>query len=99
MEGVSIYRKSEEITVDGFGSCDVYYMRPGTHEKKHYHDGIEIVYIVKGSCRTHKEGEVYVYQKEQVHEVVNDSSEELVFVCLTIPPESIENTHYLPEND
>ncbi len=96
MTSNSIYRKSKKITDGNFGSCDVYYMKPGTRETKHYHTGIEIVYVLKGSCQTHhQEGKVYVYQKGQVHEVINDSKDELVFVCLTIPPESKENTIYI----
>lgn len=95
MDSHSTYRKSKKITADGFGSCDVYYMKAGGIEKKHFHDGIEIVYVVKGNCKTHKQGEVYVYQKGQIHEVINDSKEELIFVCLTIPPESPNNTHYI----
>lgn len=91
----SPYRKSHTITYQDFGSCDVYYMKPGGHEEKHYHNGIEIIYIVKGSCKTHKEGQVYVYQKDEIHEVINDSSKELIFVCLTIPPESEKNTFYI----
>lgn len=70
-------------------------MKPGTHEEKHYHHGIEIIYVLKGNCRTHKQGEVYVIQKHEVHEVINDSKKELVFVCLTIPPESKKNTIYI----
>ncbi len=95
MKKNSIYKKSEKITKKDFGSCDIYYMKPETIEKKHYHDGIEIVYVIKGNCKTHKQGQVYVYQKREIHEVINDSREELVFVCLTIPPESKKNTHYL----
>lgn len=91
----SIYIKIENITEKNYGSCDIYYMEPGTTEKKHFHDGIEIVYVIKGSCKTHKQGEVYFYQKGEIHEVINDSKNELVFVCLTIPPESTKNTHYV----
>jgi len=89
------FRTIQDITKDNLGSCDVCYMNPGTAEKKHYHDGIEIVYVLKGSCKTHKEGEVYVYEKGEVHEVINDSDSELALVCLTIPPESKDNTHYI----
>lgn len=91
----SPYRKSHKITHDDFGSCYVYYMKPGVIEKKHFHDGIEIVHVIKGNCKTHKEGQTYIYQKGEVHEVINDSNEELIFVCLTIPPESVKNTHYI----
>lgn len=91
----NIYSQVNKISNDSFGSCDVYTMRPGGVEKKHYHNGIEIVYVIKGNCKTHKQGQTYVYQKGQVHEVINNSKKELVFVCLTIPPESKENTVYI----
>ena len=93
----SEYFNCHNITDNDFGSCDIYYMKPGGIEKKHYHEGIEIVHVLKGSCKTHKYGQTYVYQKGQVHEVINDSKEELVFVCLTIPPESKKNTHYIDQ--
>jgi hypothetical protein len=54
MNSDSSYRISKKITVDGFGSCNVYYMKSGGSEKKHFHDGIEIVYIEKGTCKTHR---------------------------------------------
>ncbi|MCR4329178.1 MAG: cupin domain-containing protein [Candidatus Roizmanbacteria bacterium] len=91
----SIFRASKKITKDGFGSCVVYYMKPNTVEQKHFHDCTEVLYIVKGSCKTHTQGNVYLYKKGQVHQVINDSNEELVFVCLTIPPETEKNTHYV----
>ncbi|HUD19924.1 MAG TPA: cupin domain-containing protein [Patescibacteria group bacterium] len=91
----SIYTQIQTISDGGFGSCDVYTMKSGGIERKHYHNGIEIVYVIKGNCKTHKQGQVYVYQKGQIHEVINDSKNELVFVCLTIPPESKENTMYI----
>ena len=95
MKNSSPYIKTHRISFKDFGSCDVYYMKPGGVEKNHFHDGIEIAHAIKGNCKTHREGKVYVYQKGQVHEVVNDSKDELVFVCLTIPPESKKNTHYV----
>lgn len=82
----SIFRKIQSISDSGLGSCDVYYMKPGTRERRHYHDGIEILYVLKGNCKTHKEGKVYFYKKGQAHQVVNDSNEELVLVCLQMPP-------------
>lgn len=85
MDKTSIFRKVQSISANGFGSCEVYYMKPHTEEKKHSHDGIEILYVLKGNCRTHKEGRVYVYRKGQAHQVMNDSREELVLICLQIP--------------
>ena len=95
LDEISAYEKTKKITDGAFGSCNVYYMKPGGRESKHYHKGIEIVYVIKGNCKTHKQGKVYVYREHQVHEVINDSKEELVFVCLTIPPESEKNTIYI----
>ncbi len=92
----SPYSQSHPIEFEGFGSCMVYYLRPGGHDPKHYHNAIEIEYVQKGSCKTHKQGEVYVRRPGEVHEAHNDSSEEVVIVCLTIPPESDLNTTYLP---
>jgi quercetin dioxygenase-like cupin family protein len=92
---VSPYRTSHKIDFGGFGSCDVYFMKPGAVEEKHFHDGIEIVHIIKGNCKTHKQGQTYTYNKGEIHEVINDSKQELIFVCLTIPPESDDNTHYV----
>lgn len=82
----SIFRKIQNISTNRLGSCDVYYMKPDTWEKRHYHDGIEILYVLKGNCKTHKEGRVYFYKKGEEHQVINDSNEELVLVCLQIPP-------------
>ena len=91
----SPYSKSHPIEFDGHGSCEVYYMRPGGHEPKHYHNGIEVVYVISGNCQTHKQGKTYTYQPNEIHEVINNSDQELVFVCLTIPPESDKNTTYV----
>ena len=95
MDNASQYIKSHKVTDNNFGSCDVYHMKPGGNEKRHYHNGVEVVYVLKGNCKTHKEGQVYIYKKGEVHEVINDSDKELVFVCLTIPPESSKNTIYV----
>jgi len=70
-------------------------MNPGGVEKKHFHDGIEIEYVIKGNSKTHKQGKLYVRKGSEVHEGINDSKNELVFVCVQIPPESPVNTHYL----
>lgn len=90
-----IYRKTEKVQHAHLGSCDVYYMNPRTQEKGHYHAGIEIVYVIKGNCQTHHQGKTYVYQPGEIHGVINNSDEELVFVCLQIPPESESNTVYI----
>lgn len=95
MNNSSPYLKSHNIMDNNFGSCVVYYMKPETVEKKHYHNAVEIEYVLRGNCKTHKQGKVYIYQKGKIHEVINDSKEELVFVCLTIPPESEKNTVYV----
>jgi quercetin dioxygenase-like cupin family protein len=91
----SPFSKSHLISQDDFGECTVYYMKPGSVEPQHYHDGIELVYILKGNCQTHHQGKAYVYQAGEVHGIINDSAEELVFTCMQIPPESNENTHYV----
>lgn len=95
MKNDSPYIKAHKITSKSVGSCDVYYLKPGGHDKKHYHDGIEIEYVLQGTCKTHKQGEVYIRQRGDVHEALNDSKDVVVIVCLTIPPESVNNTHYL----
>lgn len=69
-------------------------MKPNSVEKKHFHDGIEIVYIIKGSCKTHKQNHLYFYSKRKIHEVINDSDKELVILTITLPPETEYNTHY-----
>jgi len=95
MPEVSIYQKIKKITDGKIASCYVYYLKPGGREPKHYHQGVELVYVLKGSCQTHQQGKLYVYKKGQIHEVINDSKNQLVFICLTIPPESKKNTIYI----
>ena len=86
----------EKKIFDGkLASCYVYWMRPGGKEPKHYHQAIEIENVLKGNCKTHKQGKFYVYKKGQVHEVINDSNKQLVFICLTVPRESDRNTIYI----
>ncbi|KKT98343.1 MAG: hypothetical protein UX35_C0001G0076 [Microgenomates group bacterium GW2011_GWA1_46_15] len=91
----SPYRKSKKIFYNAFCSCYVYWMKPGRSEPKHFHKGIEIECVLKGNCETHKQGKLYLRKKNQIHEGVNDSKKEVVFVCFTIPPESKENTVYM----
>lgn len=91
----NIYSSSKEIVGCGFASLDVYHMKPKTVEGKHYHKGIEVVFVLSGKCKTHRRGRLYLYRKGQEHQVINDSSDELVIVCLTIPPESKKNTVFI----
>jgi len=70
-------------------------MKPHSHEKRHYHQALEIEYVLKGNCKTHKKNKTYIYTPGKIHEVINDSNEELAFVCLTIPAESDKNTFYI----
>ncbi len=89
------YFKEKKIFDGKLASCFVYGMKPGGIEKKHYHQALEIEYVIKGSCKTHQQGKFYMYKKGQAHEVINDSNQPLVFICLTIPQESERNTIYL----
>ena len=95
IESISPFSKSQTIVGGKLGSCDLYVMKPGGVENKHFHNGIEIVLVLKGNCQTHKQGHGYMYRKGQIHEVINDSKNELIFICLTIPAESQKNTHYI----
>lgn len=92
---MSDYLKDKKIFDGKLASCFVYWLKPGGIEKKHYHKGIEFVYVIKGNCKTHRQGKLYLYKTGQVHEVINDSNQLLVFICLTIPQESEKNTIYL----
>ncbi len=92
---MSDYLKDKKIFDNKLASCYIYWLKPGGIEKKHYHHALEIEYVLKGNCQTHKQGKFYMYKKGQVHEVVNDSKKPLVFICLTIPRESEKNTIYL----
>lgn len=91
----SMYSHIRKIFANRFFSCFVYTLRPGGIDQKHYHTCFEIAYVLKGSCETHKQGHVYVYKRGQVHELINDSKNELVIACLTIPPETKKNTFYV----
>lgn len=92
---MSDYFKEKKLFDGKFASCFIYWLKPGGIEKKHYHKGIEFVYVMKGSCQTHQQGKLYFYKKGQAHEVINNSKQSLVFICLTIPQESEKNTIYI----
>lgn len=85
----------KEITDDDFGSCNVWICQTGGREPKHYHNAVEITYVWKGNCKTHKKGQVYIYKAGEVHEVINDSDKEIVFIVVSIPPWSEKNTFYV----
>lgn len=95
MPSQKVFRTLRTINFFGVASIDVYAMSPKSAERKHYHTGWEIVYVSKGNCKTHKQGKLYIYPPKKVHEITNDSSDEITFICLTIPPETEKNTHYI----
>lgn len=70
-------------------------MIPGGIEKPHYHDALEIEYVLKGNTRTHRKGKIYLRRRGTVHEGINDTDQELIFLNLMIPAESDQNTHYV----
>ena len=91
----SIFRKIRKIFHFKFVSCFIYYVIPGGIEGRHYHKGIEIVYVINGDCKTHKKRKIYFYRSHQIHEMINDSKQELVVAVLNIPPESKEITIFI----
>lgn len=91
-----IFNKIEKISETNIGSCNVLYIKPGVKLPRHYHKkGIEIEYVYKGNCKTRKEGEIYIWRENQPHELINDSDEELIIICLKIPPHSEEDMNYI----
>jgi quercetin dioxygenase-like cupin family protein len=95
MSTQSVFLLIKHLSFFGFAAIDGYAMKPKSSEQKHFHDGWEIVYVQKGNCKTHKQRKLYIYPPKKVHEVINDSNDEIIFICLTIPPESEKNTHYV----
>lgn len=69
-------------------------MRPGGVEKPHYHDATEIEYVFCGNTKTHQQGKLYFRKKGQVHEGINNTNQDLVFLNIMIPAESDQNTHH-----
>ncbi len=91
----NMYTQLRKISVNGLFSYDVYKVKAGGIDQKHYHTCFEIAYVLKGNCKTHKQGHVYIYPKGKIHELINDSKNELFVACLTIPPETKKNTFYV----
>ncbi len=87
--------QKKEISKTKIGSCTVWCCMAGGREPKHWHNAIEITYVLRGNCKTHKQGQVYVYKPGDVHEVINDSDKEIVFIVTSIPPWSRKNTFYV----
>lgn len=77
-----------------FFTLAVYTVPPNCGEGKHFHIGDEWVYTWKGGCKTQEHGGLYHYGEGEVHQVVNDSPNNVVFLYLTIPQESEKNTIY-----
>lgn len=92
---MSDYLKEKKIFDSKLASCYIYWIKANGVDKKHYHNTIEFVYVLKGKCKTHEQGKLYVYKKGQVHEVINNSKNHLVLLCLMIPQETEKNTIYL----
>lgn len=90
-----VYGKGKNIFKCKLLSLDIWHVNANSVDKKHYHDNFEMVYIIDGKCQTHQKGRFYIYKRGQIHEVINDSKKELVVMCLTMPPENKENTHYI----
>jgi len=94
-ETESAYAKSKYLLDNRFLTLAVYHMKPGGTEPKHYHNGVELVYVLDGNCETHEKGQLYRYERGEVHEVINKSPNEVVFVCLSIPQDTSVNTVYV----
>lgn len=87
-----IYSYQKKIFDLKFISSYVYHIKPKTIEKKHFHKGVEFLYVLDGFCKTHKKGKLYFYGINKVHEVVNDSQKDVSLLCIQIPAESNKNT-------
>ena len=92
---VSPYRKSIKILDLKPISIYIYFMVPGGVEMPHYHDATEIEYVFRGNTKTHKQGKFYFRKMGTVHEGINNSKSDLIFLNIMIPAESEDNTHYL----
>lgn len=88
------YLKQIRLFKTKFMSCYIYHMSPGGIEKPHYHDATEIEYVIRGNSKTHQTGHLYFRKRGTIHEGVNDSDRDLVFLNIMIPAESESNTHY-----
>lgn len=91
----SPYRKSIKILDLKPISIYIYFMIPGGAEKPHYHDAVELEYVFRGNTTTHKRGKFYFRKRGQIHEGINDSNSDPIFLNIMIPAESEDNTHYL----
>lgn len=92
---LSAYSKSIRILDFKPISIYLYYMRPGGTEKPHYHDALEIEYVIRGSSITHQHGKLYFRRRGVVHSGINNTKSDLIFLNIMIPAESDKNTHYV----
>ncbi len=91
----NIFTSIRHISLPGLFSYDVYKTKVGGREKQHYHTYIEIVHVIKGNSKTHKQGRWYFYRSGKIHEFVNDSKDEMIIAVTSIPSESEKNTVYV----
>lgn len=92
---MSDYFKNKKIFDNKLASCYIYWLKPGGRESNHYHRALEIEYVLKGNCKTHKQGKLLIHKPGLIHEVINDSNHQIIFLCLTIPREITKNTIYI----
>lgn len=91
------YSKQIKILDAKLISCYIYHMNPGGIEKPHYHNALEIEYVLNGNSSTHNKGKIYLRKAGKIHKGVNDSNRELVFINIMIPAETESNTFYTNE--
>ncbi len=91
----TIFTTIRTTSINRLFSYDVYKVKPGGIEKKHYHLFFEIVHIIKGKSSTHTQGHWYFYKRGQIHEFINDSHEEMIISVLTMPPETAKGTYFI----
>ena len=91
----TIFTIIRTISINRLFSYDIYKVKSGGIEKKHYHSFFEIVHIIKGTSSSHIQGRWYFYKRGQIHEFVNDSQKEMIISVLTIPPETAEGTYFI----
>jgi mannose-6-phosphate isomerase-like protein (cupin superfamily) len=60
---------------------------PGKSVPKHYHkEGDEIMVVTEGNTNELKEGQIYLFRKNQPHGFVNNSDKPLKLLLIMAPP-------------